>query len=129
MNMSMSYLSISDVKVKITLVEKEKMLARATVIFFDVIETHGWRVMPSEHEHPQFGELIWIQAPSFKTFKGWKEIVYIPDKRAWELVNERIYDAFCMARSKKVGTEGMESAEKIEPLNTGEEVNLDDMPF
>lgn len=129
MRMNMSYLGINDIKVKLTLVEKEKMFARATVIFFDVIETHGWRVMPSVHEHPQFGELIWIQAPSFKAFKNWKEIVYIPDKKAWELVNERIYDAFCMARSKKTGTEGVEAVEKPEATNLTEEVDPDEIQF
>lgn len=125
----MSYLNISDIKVKIVLKEHKNMLARATVIFFEVVETHGWRVMTSEHEHPQFSERIWIQAPSFKTFKNWKEIVYIPDKKTWELVNECIYDAFCMARSKKIGTEGMDKAETPDDTNIGEEVNPDDIPF
>lgn len=125
----MSYLGINDIKIKITLSDKKPMLARATVVFFDIIEIHGWRVLESEHEHPQFGERIWIQAASFKVFKNWKEIVYISDKRSWELVNERIYDAFCMARSKRIGTEGMEAAEKTESTNSGEEVNPDDIPF
>lgn len=125
----MSYLNINDIKVKITLSEKEPMLARATVIFFEVIETHGWRVMTSAHEHPQFGERLWIQAPSFKTFKNWKEIVYIPDKKTWELVNERIYDAFCMMRNKKTGLEGVSEAEKVESQNSSKEVNDDDIQF
>jgi hypothetical protein len=129
MRMNMSYLGLNDIKVKVTLGGKEPMLARATVIFFEAIETHGWRVMTSEHEHPQFGEYLWIQAPSFKTFKNWKEIVYIPDKKTWEMVNECIYDAFCMARSKKTGIEGMEKAEKPKDISAGEEVNPDDIPF
>ena len=129
MKMNMRYLSLNDIKVKVTLGGKEPMLARATVILFEVIETHGWRVMTSTKEHPQFGEYLWIQAPSFKTFKGYKEIVYISDKRTWELVNEHIYDAFCMARSKKAGTEGMNAAEKQESTDSGEEVNPDDIPF
>lgn len=125
----MSYLNISDIKVKIVLKEHKNMLARATVIFFDVLETHGWRVMTSAYQHPQFGEQIWIQAPSFPVFKTHKEIVYINDKKTWELVNERIYDAFCMARSKKIGTEGMEKTDEPKSTYPGEEINPDDIPF
>ena len=122
----MSWLSRNDIKVTIKLLDSENTFARATVILFDYLEIHGWRVMKSSRMHPRFQENIWIQGPSYKTVAGWKEIVFITDRNSWELVHEMIYDTFHMARSKKEGSEGLQS----EKTNlTNEEVNPDEIPL
>lgn len=139
----MSYISRSDIEVKVNLVNSGNIVARASVIFFNTLETHGWRVMRSSKMHPVFGEEIWIQSPSFKTGKldrfgkpVWKEIVYISDRKTWELVHEMIYDAYNMARSKKDGLDGVQNEDKPDDeeikksqVNQTEEVNPDDIPF
>lgn len=125
----MSYLSRDNIKVKIKLKESETLLCQATVIFFDVIEIHGWRVMKSTKSNERFGEYLWIQGPSINVWGKWKEIVFINDKDTWDLVHEMIYDAFCMARSKKAGLEGVNEAEKVESKRSIEEVNDDDIQF
>jgi len=125
----MSYISRDDIKIQIKIFGSEKLLAKATVIFLGTIETHGWRVMVSKKEHPVFGEYLWIQAPSFKTSKGYKEIVYIDDKKSWELVQELIYDAYHMARSKKVGLEGTKLVSKETGPENKEGDDFDDIPF
>jgi len=124
----MSYLSRNDIKVKVKIVNLGNLYARATVIFFETIETHGWRLMKSTKTHPIFGEEIWIQSPSFKTNKGWKEIVYINDRKTWELVHEMIFDAYHMLRSKEEGIEGTKTnSEQHKPKE--EDENFDDIPF
>lgn len=136
----MSYISRNDIEVKVQIINSGNLVARATVILFDVWEEHGWRIMKSIKTHPTFGEEIWIQAPCFKTTnkkgeKVWKEITYISNKPTWELVHEMIYDAYHMARSKKEGLDGVESKENSENeksqivQNQSEEVNPDDIPF
>lgn len=91
--------------------------------------------------HPIFGEEIWIQSPSFKTGKIdhlgkpiWKEIVFINDRKTWELVHEMIFDAYHMARSKKEGLEGAQNRAEGGKTNgldvvNNEEVNPNDIPF
>lgn len=125
----MSYIHRDNIEIRIKLGDTKSYLARATVIFFGCIETHGWRVMESTKMHPQFGEHIWIQAPSIKAGPKWKEIVYISDRKAWELVHEMIFDAFHMARSKKEGVEGTEAVSNEKTSQSEEEVDLDDIPF
>jgi len=105
----MTYITQDNIKVKIKLVNSGNLLAIATVILHDVFEVHGWRIMRSKKSHAKFLEAVWIQAPSYKTEKGWKEIVYIDDRNTWEFVHEMIYDAYCMERSKKMGLAGIQN--------------------
>jgi hypothetical protein len=121
----MSLIGRDDIKVKVVITNSGVLIARATVILFNVWEEHGWRIMKSTKEHPNFRESVWIQAPCFKTTnnKGesvWKEIVYINDKPTWEFVQEMIYDAYFMARSKKEGADGVKGIENPEIVK-GEE--------
>ena len=53
-------------------------------------------------------------SPSYKVGGQWKELVFINDKDLFETVQERIYDAYRMALSKK---EGMESVKQVEGNN------------
>ena len=129
------YINRSDITVKVVVIDSGILLARATVVLFGGWEEHGWRIMKSTKTHPTFGEELWIQAPCFQTTdkkgqKAWKEIVYIEDRPTWELVQEAIYDAYHMARSKKAGLAGVESAEVEKPqVIQREEINQDDIPF
>lgn len=127
--MSMSYLSRDDIQVRIVIKDTDKYLCQATVIFFGVIETHGWRVMKSTKMHERFGEYLWVQGPRIPwSKKAYKEIVYINDKRTWELIHEMIYDAYSMKRSNKDDEEVIQGKESVESTNS-EEVNPDDIPF
>ena len=131
----MSYLSRDDIRIQVKIINSKNLLARATVILFGIWEEHGWRVMKSTKMHPQFGEEIWIQAPSYKTIKGRKEIVFINDRKTYDMVMEMIFDAYHMARSKKEGIEGAQNHVDGEETNElvvnteAEEVNPDDIPF
>lgn len=122
----MSNIHPNDIKVQIKLLNSSTLLAQATVIFFEILETHGWKVLKSNRMHPNFGEEVWIQAPSYKRQKNgktdWKEIVYITDKKLYEQVSEKIYDSYHMARTKKAGGESIEE-------NKVEEVNPEEVPF
>lgn len=127
--MSMSYLSRDDIQIRIVIKDTEKYLCRATVIFFGVIETHGWRVMKSTKMHERFGEYLWIQGPRIQFgLNKYKEIVYINDKRTWELIHEMIYDAYAMKRSSKEGYEATQETKSVESKKS-EEVNDDDIVF
>lgn len=129
MKMNMSYLSRDNVQIRIKLKDTDKLLCQATVIFFDVIEIHGWRVMKSKKSHERFGEQLWIQGPSINIWGKWKEIVFINDRNTWELIHEMIYDAFCMARSKQEGQKGVKDVDANESADIELEVNPDDIPF
>lgn len=103
---------LTNIKVKIRLLNSETLLAQATVIFDDLIETHGWKILRSIHMHPKFQENIWIQAPSYKPGGTWKEIVYITDRKLHEEIQDKIYDAYHMAKTKKLGLEGVRQMEE-----------------
>lgn len=115
-------ITISDIKIKIKLLKSETVLAQATVILFDVWEEHGWKILKSNRIHPVFQEKVWIQAPSYKKFGDWKPLIFINDRKLYEQVQQKIYDAFFMAQNRK---EGQDSLEK----EKNEKVNPEDIPF
>jgi len=85
--------------------------------------------MKSTKMHERFGEYLWVQGPRIPwSKKAYKEIVYINDKRTWELIHEMIYDAYSMKRSNKDDEEVIQGKESVESTNS-EEVNPDDIPF
>jgi hypothetical protein len=89
-----------DIKVKLQLTDKSPMIARATVIFGEIIETHGWRIFKSIKNvmHPKLQEYIWIQPPSYPAGKKWKPIVWTDDKDLYSYIEECLYDALCQKR-------------------------------
>lgn len=114
-------ITINDIIVKIRLLKSETILAQATVILFDVWKEHGWKVLKSDRSHPKFQEFIWFQAPSFKFLGKWSEMVFIDDSELYDEVIAKIYDAYCLARSKD-SNRGL----KEEEINT-EDVDLGDI--
>lgn len=138
----MSYLNRDDISVKnVVLLKSATMLARATVIFFEVIETHGWKVLKSKKMHERFGEELWIQAPSYKrkwignqneNKDPWHETVYINDQRTRDLVEGMIYDAYHIKVTSIQNRESMtkeENKNNLSTIETLEEVNPEDIPF
>lgn len=111
----------NDIKVKIKLLKSETILAQATVILGNVWEEHGWKVLKSDRQHPRFQEFLWIQAPSYKFLGKYREIVFIDDLKLYEGVTEKIYDAYCLARSKQPNL-----GVKEEEIKT-EDVDLDNI--
>jgi hypothetical protein len=96
------------------------MLAQATVILFGVWKEHGWKVLKSDRQHPKYQDFLWFQAPSYRLGSNWHEIVFIDDLGLYEAVIEKIYDAYCLARSKQP------DRDKEDEI-VAEEVNLDDI--
>ncbi|KKQ23744.1 MAG: hypothetical protein US40_C0007G0058 [Candidatus Roizmanbacteria bacterium GW2011_GWC2_37_13] len=113
-------ITIDDITVKIKLLKSETILAQATIILSDVWKEHGWKVLKSDRLHPKFQEYLWFQAPSYKFMGKYWEIVFIDDNKLYEAVIEKIYDAYCLARSKNPTQN-----EKEETIT--EEVSLDDI--
>lgn len=105
----MNQLNAEDITATVMLsTNTSSCLARATVVFYGIIETHGWRIMTSKMMHKVFQEEIWIQAPCFKGHDSsglprWKETVFIDDKESWELVHKKIYEAYKEARLQSGG--------------------------
>jgi len=125
----MSPICIQDITIQLKLLNTGNLLARATVVLFGVGEEHGWKVMKSNRMHPQFGDDVWIQSPCYHASGKWEEMVYISDKKLWEQVHEKIYDAYFMARNKKAGQDAVVGETEKEPVNNSEEINPEDIPF
>jgi len=96
----MNKLAISDIEVRIKLLQKPKILAQAELIILNQVEIKGWRISPSQHAHEKFQENIWIQPPSYKAGYKYKPITYISDKKLYSQIEEKIYDAYCEKKLK-----------------------------
>lgn len=114
-------ITINDITVKIKLLKSKTILAQATVILCDDWKMHGWKVLSSDRLHPKFQEPIWFQAPSYRLGNSWHEIVFIDNLKLYEAVIEKIYDAYCLARSKQP-----DQGVKEDEIST-DEVNIDDI--
>lgn len=120
------------------MLNRPTLLAQAQVIFSDVVETKGWKIMPSNRMHPRFQEEIWIQAPSYPRGKVngkevYNETVWINDRELYNQIEDKIYDAFCMKRNKEDGEKGVAEAmkqdEEIDIPENLEDINPDDIPL
>lgn len=110
-------ITINDIAVKIKLLKSETILAQATVILFDIWKEHGWKVLKSDRIHSQFQDYVWIQAPSYKLGGKYYEMAFVDDRKLYEALMEKIYDAYHLARSKdpNYGVENPISTEEINP--------------
>lgn len=118
-----------DIKIKIKLLNSGNILAQATIILFDIWEEHGWKVLKSNKVHPTFQDEVWIQSPSFKSSGGWKELVFINDRKLFELVQTMIYDAYHMAFTKKEGEGGIVQKDSgVDTNNEEKEINYEKIP-
>lgn len=130
-------ITIDDITIKIRLLNRSWLLAQATVIFSDIIETKGWKILRSTKRHARFQEELWIQAPSFqKAIKNgkeiWDEIIWVNNRDLYDQIEEKIYNAFCAKRNKENGEEGVAQAMKGEEIDIPEnleEINPDDIPL
>lgn len=120
-------ITTTDIKIKIKFLNHPHILAQATVILFDIWETHGWKILKSKKMHDVFQEELWIQAPCYRSTNSegklvWKEIVFINNRRLYDQVQEKIYDTYCMARSKKEGLEEVEGKNQFK-----DDIDLDEI--
>lgn len=92
-------INIEDITVKIKLRQTGKMLAQAEIIFGNIIETKGWRIMFSDKIHPRFQEGLWIQPPSYRTAWKWNPVIYINNRTLYDLIEEKIYNAYRLERT------------------------------
>jgi len=92
----------NDIQIKIKLLKSEATLAQVTVILFGEWVEKGWRISKSRIEHPTFHEYLWIQTPSYSTGYGkWQDIVFIENKRLYEEVQAKIFDAYQREKNKE----------------------------
>lgn len=108
----MSMINSDDIKIIIKLLDSKTLLAQATLVFSDIWEEHGWKILKSDRIHPVFQEKLWIQAPSYMVGGQWKELIYINDRDLFDTVQEKIYDAYRIALSKKEGLESIKQTEE-----------------
>lgn len=110
-------INIEDISIKIILKNSKTMLAQAEVIFFELLETKGWRIMESNKTHPKFQEYIWIQPPCYKTNNSYKPLLFINNKLLYEELEEKIYNAYSL---KKIHEKPDGSESTIEEMTTNE---------
>jgi len=103
---------IQVITIKIKLLNSSTILAQATVILFNCWEEHGWKILKSDRIHPVFQEEIWIQAPSYHRFGKWHEIVFINDRPLYDKVQEKIYDAYHLTKTKNDGLKSIKKYDK-----------------
>lgn len=125
-------ITINDIKVKVRLLASDSsMLGQATVILFDIWEEHGWRIMISKKFHERFMEYLWIQPPAYPTKfgkNGWKEMVFVNDGRLYRALEDKIYDAYNLARTKE--DSNLPPSEKPNTsADVEEKVDPDEIPF
>jgi hypothetical protein len=78
--------------VEIKTINRGRLLAIATVIFNEVVESKGWRIMKSNFSHPRFHRKIWIQPPSYTNSQGERgHQTYINSKQLYEEIENEIY--------------------------------------
>jgi len=121
-------MTIDDITVRIKLIDppRSTLLAQAEVIFNDLIETKGWRIMPSQKIHPKFQELLWIQPPVHKVGFQYHPTVFIADKLLYEQVEEKIYYKY---RSVKSNTPPSNPSTATSGEDKEQEVNINDINF
>ncbi|NMB56543.1 hypothetical protein GYA19_01225 [Candidatus Beckwithbacteria bacterium] len=130
-------ITIDDITIKIRMFNHPKLIAQAQVIFFNILETKGWKIMPSNRRHPRFQEEIWIQPPGYPNgIKNGKQTygltVWVNDKKLYDQIEEKIYDAFCMLRNKEEGEKNIAEATYKDEVDKNdeklEEIDIDEIP-
>lgn len=82
-------INISQIEVKIKLVESEKLLATA-ILKYGPFVWKGFRIMKSDYEN-EGEEKFWIQPPSYRTRQGkFVEIFFCEDKELWKQIEAKI---------------------------------------
>lgn len=110
----------SDIEIKIKLLKSEATLAQVTVILFGEWVEKGWRISRSKMEHPTFHDYVWIQPPCYPGGVGkWQEMVYIDNRRLYEEVHAKIFDAYVREKSKNdtVGNFSEITPEEVDKAN------------
>lgn len=121
-----------DITIKIKLSNRsDNLLAQVSITLFGEWIEHGWRIMKSKNLDPITGEYIWIQSPCFKTPAGYKEMVFIDNRKLYQLLQEKIYDAYLAEKRARMldGTYTEETKDNsIIPESNGKDVS-DEIPF
>src|SRR3989338_3273357 len=94
-----------NVKIKITFPKKiTKLLANATVslntVEYGFITIKGFQIWPSPNMNTRLQEQINITPPSRQIYGKYMTFVYIENPESWQRLEERIYDAYHLAKTK-----------------------------
>lgn len=130
-------ITIDDITIKIRIFNRPKLIAQAEVIFFNILETKGWKIMHSDRMHQRFQEEIWIQPPGYPNgIKNGKQTygltVWVNDKKLYDQIEEKIYDTFYMLRNKEEGEKSLaevtDQNQITEDYKKSEEIDIDEIP-
>lgn len=109
----------NDIEIKIKLLKTGSTLAQAQIILFDEWIEKGWRVIKSNNEHPTFHDYVWIQAPCYKSREKYQEMVYIDNRRLYEEVHAKIFDAYLREKNREniIGDLNDIKPEEVDKIN------------
>lgn len=111
-----------DVKIIVFLNSKDNLIARVNISLklntSSFITIKGFVIWKSEWIHPKFQEQINFTPPRLYLYGKWSDIVFFEDKQKWFLLEEKIYLAYCKAKS-----------EKDKKLIASEDINPDEIPI
>ena len=110
-----------NVKIKIFFPKKEsRLLANATVsiatIEYGFVTIKGFQIWISSNLNDRLQEAINITPPSRQIYGRYVPFVFLESKESWYRLEERIYDAYHLAVSRKNKKES-------------EDVNTNDIPW
>jgi hypothetical protein len=111
-----------DIKIIVKINNKNKLLATADVIFYDFLETKGWRISSTELIDKVLQEKLWIQRPSYFLYGKYYANLFINDEESYNYIKLAIYDEY---KKKAQGLPPQPSPEN----ETSEEVDINDIPF
>ncbi|KKQ66949.1 MAG: hypothetical protein US86_C0002G0066 [Candidatus Daviesbacteria bacterium GW2011_GWA2_38_24] len=66
-----------------------------------VFSVKGFMLKESKFEHKKLGDFVWIQPTSVRKADGkFMEVFWFEDKKLWDIVERKIYDAFLKVTNK-----------------------------
>lgn len=96
-----------NLKIVVFLKDKPKLLANATITLNSA--EHGplaikyWQIWKSDNMNERLQEKINVQPPSINMYGKYHPVIFFKDKDQFFAIEERIYDAYCLARNRREG--------------------------
>lgn len=109
MNKSHHYTTVDEkhLKISIHFKDKEKLLANATICLetleYGPLTIKGFQIWKSSQINDRLGEAINITPPSQPLYGRYITLLFFEDEQKWFKLERRIYDAYCLAKTKRAG--------------------------
>lgn len=85
-------IKIGEIKVKIKIIEEEKLKAIIGLDFGDFV-IKGFRIRQSEFENSR-GDKLWLTPPAYNGGGFYHPIFFVPDKELWAKLEDKIYSEY-----------------------------------